>query len=342
MADIALFSGDGFTEQELTVALENVPYVPNWLGSLNLFTPKPITTKAVAIESRDNQLTLIQTSPRGAPISQRANENRKVRWFGTIRLAHGDRLEASEIQDIRAFGSTTELENLQTEALRRLVAVRRNVLLTHENHMLGAVQGIVLDADGTSVIENWFTQFNVSQPNEINFTFSTATAAAGTIRNLCSQVIRQMARAATGSWVDGVTYPVGLCSDSFFDALVGNAETRATYLNQQEAKDLRAQTAFQSFSYGGILFVNYRGTDDNSTIAVPDEKCKFFPVNAQDVFQVAMSPGESFEMANRPGEKFYAITVPDLQRNAWVDLEVYSYPLYICTKPLMLQRGAAT
>jgi len=343
MADIALFSGDGFSEQQLTAALENVPYVPNWLSSLKLFEEKPLTgTKAIAIESRDNVLTLISTSPRGAPVSQRANENRALRYFDTVRVAHGDQLQASEILGIRAFGSTTELMNAQAETLRRLVAVRRNVLMTHEYHQLGAVQGKVLDADGTTVIRDWYAEFGVSQPAEVSFSFTTATAAAGTIRGQCDAILRATARAAKGSWVDGQSYVVGLCSDVFWDALVSNAETRATYLNQQEANQLRGGTAFQQFKYGPILFVNYRGTDDNSTVAVPSGKCKFFPVNCPDVFQVARGPGESFTMAQQPGQPYFAMVIPDpSDRDAFVDIEVYSYPLYVCTKPLMLQRGAA-
>ncbi len=41
-------------------------------------------------------------------------------------------------------------------------------------------------------------------------------------------------------WLPGQTYAVALCGDNFFDDLVGNAETRATYLNQQEARELRS------------------------------------------------------------------------------------------------------
>jgi hypothetical protein len=341
MAEMNVFTGDAFNTFELTDALNNVPYVPSWLGSLKLFQEKPIRTNFFAIEQRDGVLSLVQTSQRGAPLGERGNENRNMRLFPTVRIAKGDRLNASEIQGIRAFGSESELQQMQEEALRRMVNVRTDVLLTHEYHMLGAVQGIVLDADGTTTIRNWFTEFGISQPAEIDFNLDAATAD-GSIRTNCAAVIRATARASKGTWVDGQSYVVGLCSDTFFDALIAAPETRQTYLNQQEANQLRENKAFLTFSYGGILFVNYRGTDDNSTVAVPTNKCKFFPVNCPGVFQVARSPGESFEWVNTPGQPFYAMQVPDLQRNMYVDLEVYSYPLYVCTKPAMLQRAKLT
>ncbi|MDZ3838713.1 MAG: major capsid protein [Rhodospirillales bacterium] len=46
---------------------------------------------------------------------------------------------------------------------------------------------------------------------------------------------------------------------------------------------------------------------------------------------------------SRPGRHggldLYAMTIPDRERNAWVKVEVYSYPLFICTRPEMLQRA---
>lgn len=340
MASMDVFKGDAFTTFELTQSINAIPYVPSFLDSLEIFEPMPVRTEHFAIEQRDNVLSLVQTTARGAEPVARTDQKRALRYFPTVRVANKDRLNASEIQNIRAWGSDSELMQVQDEVMRKMLQLRRDQALTHENMRLGAIEGIVLDADN-STIRNWYTEFGVSQPAEISFSFSTATAAAGTIRNQCSAVIRAMKRASKGAWIDGQTYAVGLCDDTFFDALVGNAETRATYLNWIQAAELRAEIEFDTFRYGGILFVNYRGTDDNSTVAVASGKCKFFPVNAPGVFKQAMSPGESFEWANTPGQPFYALQIPDDDRNMFVDLEIYSYPLYVCTKPLMLQRGAS-
>lgn len=340
MASIDVFKGDAFTTFELTQAINNVPYIPNFLQSLDIFEAVPVRTEAFAIEQRDNVLNLVQTSPRGAPATARTDNGRSLRYFPTVRVANKDRLNASEIQNIRAFGSDSELMQVQEEVLRKLTNLRNDQNLTHENMRLGAIQGIVKDADGTT-IRNWYTEFGVSQPAEVSFSFSSATAANGTIRGQCAAIVRATARASKGAWIDGRSYVMGLCDDTFFDDLVGNAETRATYLNQAQAAELRTGTAFQTFVYGGITFVNYRGTDDNTTVAVPNGKCKFFPVNAPGVFKQAMSPGESFDWVNTPGQPFYALQIPDDDRNMFVDLEIYSYPLYVCTKPLMLQRGTA-
>ena len=134
---------------------------------------------------------------------------------------------------------------------------------------------------------------------------------------------------------------MALCGDAFWDDLIAHSEVRATYLNYQSAADLRSGSAFQSFYYGGIEWVNYRGTDDGSTVAVGTDKAKFFPVGA-GIFQWVMSPGESFEHIGQMGQMFYSNMVTDKDRNQWADVEVYSYPLPVCTMPAALYRAKRT
>lgn len=333
---VDVFSTDAFSAVEMTAALEKVPYVPQMLGNMGLFDARPIRTETFAAEKRDNVLSVIQTTERGSPIPNRGRERRDIRNFRTVRVAQGDVLRAAEIQNIRAFGQESELEQLQQEVLRREVAVRSDLELTHENMRLGAIQGIVLDADG-STIRNWFTEWGISQPAETNFDLGTA-ATDGAIRKKCQAVIRTMKRAAKGAWTPG-TKVVGLCDQTFFDGLTGNAEVRQTYLNWLAAEELRTENAFGMFQYGGIWFMEYQGTDDNSTVALAAGKCKFFPWGAKDVFQQVMSPAESFEFVNTPGQEWYSRSIPDLQRNEYVEIEVMSYPMYFCLRPEMLLRA---
>jgi hypothetical protein len=81
------------------------------------------------------------------------------------------------VQNIRAFGSETELQQVQQEIADIMggpTGLRNSIELTHENMRLGAIQGILLDADGT-VIRNWFTEFGISQPAEIDFDLDNAS-----------------------------------------------------------------------------------------------------------------------------------------------------------------------
>jgi hypothetical protein len=344
MATLDIFKSNAFSMVSITEALNNVPFQPGFLTGLNIFTPKPVRTIGVSVEEKNGTLSLIQTSPRGAPLTEADREKRKIRDFRTVRIAKHDSLRADELQNIRAFGSETELAQVVDEVNSRMngpTGLMRDVELTWENMALGAVQGIVTDADA-SVIYNFYDEFGIVAATEIDFDLDNATPASGAVRKKCTQVARQMQKAATGGWISGRTYVMGLCGDAFWDDLTAHTEVRQTYLNTQEARQLRDGLAYETFNYGGITWVNYRGTDDGSTVAVGTDKAKFFPVNGNGVFQVAQSPGESFDYVNTPGLPVYGMVIPDEKRNAFVDLEVYSYPLYMCTRPAMLQSGKRT
>jgi major capsid protein E len=336
MASMDIFNDNAFGLIELTAALEDIEYQPNWLGSLGLFTEQNVRTSSVAIEKRSNELHLVPVTERGAALPQLTGGRRDIRNFNTVRVAKGDRLNASEIANIRAFGSETEMEQVQTEVAERMTRIRNDIDLTHEHMRLGTIQGFLLDSDGT-VIQDWFSAWGISQPAEMVFNF--ATLIDGKLRQKSTQIIRTMRKAAKGAWGPG-TQVYALCGDEFWDALIMAPEVRATYLGWSAAADLRQEVQdYTVFPFGGINWVNYQGTDDGSTVAIEATKVKFFPVNAPGAFIRANSPGESFEVINTPGQQFYALTVPDRDRNMWVDIEVYSYPLYIPTRPAMLQRG---
>ncbi|MDF1734939.1 MAG: major capsid protein [Minwuia sp.] len=341
MASMDIFAADGFSAMSMTAALNNQPFLPSLLGDMRLFTPKPITTDTAAIEQINGTLGLIQTDKRGAPPAARGTDKRTLRHLSTVRISQQDTVRASEIQGIRAFGSESELMQVQTLVARKQTNLLRDVALTHEHHRLGAVQGIVLDADGSQIV-NLFTEFGVTQPDEIDFDLDNASPDPGAVRVNCAAVNRAMQRASKGSWIEGVTSAVGRCGDAFWDDLITHPEVERTYEAQQAGAELRRDITWQWLDYGGIRFVNYRGTDDTTTVTIGSEKCKFFPVNALDVFEVALSPAESFDFVNTPGLPVYGWQVPDRDRNMFVDLEVYSYPLFYCTKPAMLQRAKRT
>lgn len=342
MPTLDVFNANPFSTVSLTVAVNQQPYLPSLLGDLNLFTPRPIRTTAAAIEDRNGALALVQTSQRGAPPAESGAEKRNIRYFETARLAKADTLYAHEIQNIRAFGSESELQQVATEVAYRYEKLRRDIALTWENMRLGAVQGIVTDADG-STLRNWFTEWGVGQPSETDWDLDNAAPASGAVRKLCNATLRGVQRAVGGLWIPGQSYVMGLCGDNFYDDLTQHSEVRGTYLATQQAADLRSNnTAFDSFRYGGITFVNYRGTDDNSTVAVNTDKVKFVPVSVTGLFEVAFAPSETFDFANTPGQPLYAMIVQDKDRNAWVRPELYSYPLFYCTRPAALLRGKRT
>ncbi len=347
MATMDIFNNDAFGLVEMTDAVEKLDYQPRFLGQLGIFQPRPVRTVSVAVEKKAGVLALVPTSARGAPPTprrERAGERADIRDFRAVRIAEQDTITADELSGIRAFGTESELVQVMDEVADRYLKLERDIETTLEHMRLGAVQGIVYDSDGATELFNWFDSWGIAQPAEVDFDLDNATPASGAVRILCNQIIRSMARASKGAWVEGQSYVMGLCGDTFFDQLTAHSEVRSTYLNQAEASELRNDfgAPFGQVRYGGITWVNYRGTDDGSTVAVPATKVKFFPVRAPGVFEHVMAPGETMSTVNQPGRLFMPLIVPDDKRQMFVDLELYSYPLMLCTRPEMLLRGKNT
>lgn len=333
MPSMDIFNNRAFSTTSLTGMVEKMDYQPSLLGSLGLFDPMPVRTRNVFVDRRDGVLTLIPTSPDGAAPATSQSDGRDAVPLRTTRLAKEWTLYASELDGIRAFGSETELQAVQAEVARRTAKLRGDMELTHEFHRLGALQGKLLDADGTTVIYDYFTEFNESEPAAVSLELDVE---ATNVKGILADVVRSMARSARGSFTPA-TQVHAICGDNFFDSLISHPNVEKFYLNHVAAMQLRETPVWESFRFGNVTFHNYRGTDDGSTVAVPDDEAKMFPVGARDVFKKAMAPLETLDFVGTAGRDSYMMMVRDLQRNMWVKGEIYSYPLYFCQQPRVLR-----
>lgn len=334
-----IFNDDAFSLVSMTAAVERMPTVPTFLGSLGLFESEGITTNIASIEQRGNTLALIPTSQRGTQPTGSSTDKRSMRNFNIPRIAKYDQIFAAEVQGVRAFGQESELETLVQKVAQKQAKLLRDVALTLEYHRLGAIQGILLDADG-STLYNYFTEFGISQPAEIDFDLDNAAPARGALMALVKSVKRTIIR-ALGTNAPGIRI-IALCGDTFYDQFTSHSEVEKTYLNWQAAETLRAGEVFSSFRWGEIEWVNYQGTDDNSTVAIGADKVKFIVQGVPGLFRRINGPGETFDTVNTIGRDLYSMLIRDEKRNMWVQPEVYAYPLHICTRPEVLLRGRNT
>jgi hypothetical protein len=356
-----VFDADAFTAVSLTKAVNMMGYVPQTLSQIpGLFEEVPIRTKEVWIERRGYAAQVLQTTARSTPPKQVNGDRRDARAFNTVRIADASRVTVDELQSIRRFGSEIDLKDLADEVSRRMFKITANHDLTEEFHRLNVVTlGKTLDAD-SSVIYDWTAEFGsapsgaqaLSAISEVAFNFAAGTE--GSVRLSCNGLVRAITRNLRGLGGTNVKI-VGLCGDSFWDQLVTHPDVRSTFKNWPAAAELRnligeaftgsgaaasGGGAYAPFEFANIEFINYRGTDDASTVAVDTAHCKFFPRNA-GIFQVARAPAEKFEFLNSPGQKRYAWVVRDKERDMWADIEVMTYPLHVCALPQALASGRA-
>lgn len=342
MLTMDVFRQDAFSAISLSASVDKIDYVPEFLSKMpTLFVPDPVRTEAIWIEERTTGAVILPFSPRGSAPHQTGGDTRKARSFKTLRVADASRITASELLNIRSFGSEVNVKTLQEEVARRQQKIKQhNFALTFEYHRFNCItKAKVYDANGTTVMYDWATEFSQAVPAAVNFDLLT-NATNGAIRTKCAAVRRSIQKALKG--VGAATDIIGLCGDNFYDALTGNREVRETYLNQLAASELRGTVGreWSSFRYGDITFVNYRGTDDGA-FGMNTDQCSFFPIGA-GIFRWAMSPGERFEHLGTVGQETYSAIVIDKDRDSWADVEVMSYPLPVCTMPSALASATKT
>lgn len=338
---IDVFKSDAFSLIRLTDAVNKMPFEPGRLGMLGIFEESGMDTLAAAIEERDGVLYLVPAKSRGADATQNQKEQRKLRSLLASHLPVQDRLMADEIQNVRAFGSTNQLETIQAKVNEKLGTMTRSIAATLEHMRVGAVKGKVLDADGTTTLYDLFTEFNVSQPADEDFRFGEYSETRGDLRAQVGGVVRRIADTLGAASITGVH---SICGDNFFDQLLSEAEVVLSYRGTPMATVLRegvvmpnGMKIYGAFEFGGVVWENYRGSI-GGTRFVDTDSCHFFPTGVPGIFKIKFAPANYTQTVNTIGLPVYAKTTPD-PKDRWVDIDVQSNPLPYCTRPGVLIRG---
>lgn len=337
MLNLDVFTQDAFSWHSLTAAINKAPFVPGRVGSMGLFRPMPISTTHVDIEEQAGVLSLLQSKQRGAPPAPYAPSKRTMRTLRVPHIPHNTTIMADSIQNIRAFGSSTELQTVQDMVNQRLAAMAANHDVTLEHLMIGAVKGVILDADATTIYD-LFTEFGVSQLAEVDFDLDNASPAKGALRKVCHALVRSIEDELGARPYEHIH---ALCSSEFFDDLVAHTEVATAYERMAEGELLRTGLVRKQLTIFGITFEEYRGKL-GSTSFIAANKAHFFPVGSPGLFEVYYAPADYMETANTMGLPRYAKQYVDRDLNKWVAIDTQSNPLPICTIPRTLVKGKRT
>jgi hypothetical protein len=270
-----IFKSDAFGLISLTDAILKLPHQPTRIANLGLFQSRGIPTTTVVVEEKDGQLSLIPTSPRGGPGSVLGRNLRTARSFLVPHLEREATIYADEVQGVRAFGSESETEGVMAVVNQRLAELRPMHDVTLEYQRIGAMKGSIVDADGTTVLFNLFTEFNVVQQTK-DFVLSNATT---NVRKTTVEALRLMEAELGGT---PYTQARAFCSAGFFDDLVDHANVKEAYKYQEGRAMLAGDLRYTGFEYGGVLWEEYRGSvtgsDGNAKAFIPANEAILFPV----------------------------------------------------------------
>ena len=323
MASFDVFKGDGFSLSSLTAAINTGPHVPTRIGDSGLFTEEGVTTTTVQIEKKGSKLILVPSQERGGNGVVVNADKRELIPFNTVHLPQRATILADEIQGLRAFGSESEAETVENYVNQRFVKLRRNLEVTLEHHRIGAIQGKVMDADGSTELVDLYAKFGLAQQTQ-----SLVLGTAGTnVKNKLMTAVRTLEDNLGAAMYTGL---ICYCSATFFDAFTGHATVKTAYERWQDGAALRDDMR-NGFTYAGITFVEYRGKV-NSVSFIADGDAYLVPQGIPDMFVTNFAPADYMETVNTIGLPFYA-NQEIKSMNKGVDLEAQSNPLCINTRP---------
>jgi len=316
----------------LTAAINVVPNMYGRLNNLNLMPARGVSQRTIQCEEQNGVLTLLPTKPVGAPASIGTQGKRKVRSFVVPHIPHDDSIDPSEVQDVRAFGSEDSSSAIVTKVNDKLMTMRNKHAITLEHLRMGALKGLILDSDGSTLF-NLFTEFGITKS-----TVDIALSSASTnIRNRCTAILRLIEDSLMGEVMSGVHC---LCSPEFFDGLTAHAKVEEAFKYYQNSLQQDLSGDFRNgFKFAGITFEEYRGQASDSTGTVrrfiDANKAIAFPIGTMQTFETVFAPADFNETVNTIGLPYYA-KIEEKPMGRGYALHTQSNPLPMCYRPAVL------
>lgn len=339
MANIDIFNDNAFEETELTNSMNLLPYEPKMLGELGLFTQKPIRTTTAWIEKKKGRLRIIDMAARGTVGNVRSTEPREGISVDLPHMPYYQTIKADDIQNVRAFGSETELEQMEDHVNDQLEGMKADHEVTFEYHRVGALKGQILRADGVTVWLDLFDKFGMTQE------VMPFVGANADVMPLFQDIKRYIAGRLGNITLKGI---VALCGDTYFDQLIMHDSIRDSFALWQDGAYRRMSVlgpaweaaAANGVEYQNILFLNYRGEVGDFDF-IPTDEAYYFARGVRDLFEDIIGPADMTPFTNTKGKRFYA-SKEILPHKKGVELHTQSNVLSICKRPDSIVKSVYT
>ena len=327
------FGATKFTMASMTRSILKLPYSPGRIGQMGLFQERGVTTRHIVVEEKNGVLTILGTKPVGTKGQQlNVPTKRTERGFLIPHIPYDDTILAESIQGIREFGTEDRLQSPTTVVNDKQTDMRQAHEVTHEWLRMGAINGVSLDADGSSVIYNWRTEFETGAEQTVDFDWGASGGPDVLSKCLAA---KRLVESALGVGIAGVRVHCFVTS-GFFDNLIAADAVKETYAGWTAAKTLR-QDNRRMFEFGDIVFEEYDiAVDGVSFIAA--NTARFFPVGVPGLFIARYAPGNFMGAVNTMGKKIYS-SQKVLDHDAGIEIHTESNPLFMCVRPHCLVKG---
>ena len=319
-----------FNVTELSAAISNLPTRIGNPSDAELFRNIPGTTNVFSMEFYEESGILVPTTEWGGVAPKNSSGKRTAKSWTIPHMPLEDVVKASDVIGVRAFGSTAA-ETVQGKVLDKLQAMKNKIDATLAYRRSKAKQGIIVDADGSTIL-NYFTEFGLSQ-QVVYFDLGTATT---NIAAKCQDVIDQIEDGLGQEVYSSIEVEV---DRAFYDALTAHKNVREVFLGWSAAESKLGRSNTSGFEFGGLKFIVNR-QKVGATPLVAASTGHAYPRGTQDVFLNGLAPADFNETVNTLALPYYAKQAGK-QFDRGFDLHVQSNQLPIVAKPKALVKVSA-
>ncbi|MEG2567563.1 MAG: major capsid protein [Acinetobacter sp.] len=319
-----------FNVTELSAAISNLPTRIGNPSDAELFRNIPGTTNVFSMEFYEESGILVPTTEWGGVAPKNSSGKRTAKSWTVPHMPLEDVVKASDVIGVRAFGSTAA-ETVQGKVLDKLQAMKNKVDATLAYRRSKAKQGIIVDADGSTIL-NYFTEFGLSQ-QVVYFDLGTATT---NIAAKCQDVIDQIEDGLGQEVYSSIEVEV---DRAFYDALTAHKNVREVFLGWSSAESKLGRSNTSGFEFGSLKFIVNR-QKVGATPLVAASTGHAYPRGTQDVFLNGLAPADFNETVNTLALPYYAKQAGK-QFDRGFDLHVQSNQLPIVAKPKALVKVSA-
>ncbi|WP_337055042.1 major capsid protein [Pseudoxanthomonas sp. USHLN014] len=309
---------------QVTATINNLPATPTRLAQMGLFQEEGLLgTDVLSVAINGHTLTLVPNVPRGAPAQPKTLKAGEFETFKACHLPQRSNLMADTLK--KAFAPDLDPSQGTAErVISNLLQVhRRDNDYTMEYHRLGALKGLILDSDG-SVILNLHEKFKV-EPIEISMGLNVAGAK---MRAKVLGIKRAIEDQLGGVPYTGIHVFTG---SDFFDSFTGHASVEKAYDRWQEGAALRDDNR-TDFRMAGVMFEELSGGFGAGKPYIASDEALAFPIGVPDQYITRFAPADYIETVTGEGLPYYSKSHP-MEFNKGVQLESQSNPINLNLRP---------
>lgn len=305
----SFMEGGQFDTQDWTKGVLNVPNKYGFFNDIGLFLPEPVTNENIGFEDLTLTNADLIDRARGERQTVGRTEIRSMHNTRTIHFPIDDAISVNDLKGKRAVAVNGEdpngPETVQAVINRKLARIRSSAGALLEFARARAIVTGEVYAPSGNYVQNWYTEFGVSQKS-VAFALNTGTTE---VLDKINEVVAHIQdNIANGQVMTGISFA---CSPEFFQKLITHASVKDAYKFYESTQEPLRRGGRENgaqlrrdFFHGGVMFYEVREKNASGVAHIPAGEAYAFPTGT-DAFLTMFSPAYRFDTYDQVGRELY-------------------------------------